>query len=221
MTLRSILETAGAIALALTATGLAIERRHAYAEHLASLNAAALADSTHRQDVGNLEVAHRQAEQLKVALDARTHDKNALGTALANLAVRFSTLQATTEGTVARDTTTAGFIVQGRLDALDSLGVAVDAHVVASFIPAPRAVWAWQIERAPLDLTVDFACQRDTAVTHVTGPRWAAVDISKAVQRPDICNPPPTALGLFAFKLPSLPVAGLLVVTGYILGRVF
>jgi hypothetical protein len=219
VTLRGALEVVAAVAISVEGFAAWRLQRAAYAEHLARLNAAAVADSTHHRDVGALEVARREAEQAHVQLDQKTHEAKLVGTALVNLAIRFGQMQAHTTGTVTSDSN--GFVVHGQLDARDTAGLRVDATALVHYGPPTSAQWAWVVDRSPLLLSVDFGCHQDTALAHVTGPRWAGVDITRAVQRPDICNPPPRILGAFAFQLPSLPVGAAILGLGYALGRIF
>jgi len=222
MTLRSMAELVGGVALAATAVGLQLERNAMRAEHLAGLNAAAAADTTQHRLVGQLEVARRQAEQLHVTLDAKTHESNDRGVALANLRVQFDSVARDTSGTVEPDTVAGlvGLRAEGMLNAWDSAGVNVHASVNVIGVGAgnPSANWHWALQRRPLDLTADFSCRRDTALVHVTGPAWAKVDVVHGVLDPAICNPPPRWNPL-SFQLPSLPVAGALLLVGYVLHR--
>jgi hypothetical protein len=219
---RAVAEIIGAVVLLGTAGRLELARRAAYQERLAALNQAAVADTTAHRAVGDLAVARRQVEQVQVQLTAKTHESNTRGVALAALQVSFDSLTADTTGTATTDTTAGlvGLRAEGVLDAADSAGIKVEAVVSVLGVGAgnPTAHWHWALQRSPLDLTIDFACRRDTAVVHVTGPPWARTDITKAIQQPEICNPPPR-YGLFSFRLPSVPVAGGLLLLGWLLHR--
>lgn len=193
-------------------------RRAAYDEHLNALNITARGDSTRHALEGDLAVARRQAEQLTVSLDQQAHDAQEKGVALAQLKVQFVALARQTMGVVTQPTPSVLRVV-GHLDVLDSLGVAVRAQAdITVTPPPPTAAWTWSVDRAPLLLTIDFSCHRDTALVHVAGPRWSQTDVTKAVQDPSICNPRPH-FGLFAIKLPSVPVAAALVALGWVLHR--
>jgi hypothetical protein len=222
VTVRAVAEIIGAVVLFGAAGRLELARRAAYQEKLAALNLAAERDTTLHRSFGDLASARRQAEQLQVSLNAKTHESHERGVALADLQVKFDSLDADTTGTVTPDTLAGlvGLRAEGELDAWDSAGVRVHAlvNVVGVGAGNPSAHWHWALQRSPLDLTIDFACRRDTALVHVTGPPWAHTDITKAIQQPDICNPPPS-YGLFSFRLPSVPVAGGLLLLGWLLHR--
>jgi hypothetical protein len=198
-----------------------LQQQHLYAAKLAGLNAAAQRDTTTRILLGAFAASRRQVQQLAVALDRRTHERDERGVALTHLTLRFDSLTQVTRGDAHSDL--AGLLtLTGSLDAWDTAGVRVRATADAVIDTArghpitTASTWTWALERRPFELTVDFSCRRDTALVHVAGPPWAATTVDHAVQRADVCNPPPR-WHPFALKLPSVPVATVLVLLGWVL----
>lgn len=220
--------TIAAAGVALSAMAYAgILRREVYREHLAGLNAAARADSTHHVLLRDLAVARREAEQVRVDLDKRTHERDEAGVALANLDVQFKAVSGRTYGTASSGTMPGTVHLAGAYDAWEQAGVRVTAAVDVAILTSMQApgvakdsqvLWDWTVARRPLELAVDFSCRRDTALVHVIGPTWASVDVARAVQSPTVCNPPPRAWQPFAFTMPSLPVFAVIAGAAAVLG---
>jgi hypothetical protein len=216
VTPRDIAEAVGALVLAFVLVAWQVDRRRAYAAHLADLNAAAERDTTIHYLRDTLGVSRRQAQQLKVDLDQATHDKNERGAALVQLSVVLANIHLEREGTTVAVPDGLRLTSQ-----VDTAGVHARADVQLTLIPAPaRALWVWDVRRDPIGLTVDFSCRGDTALAHVVGPTWASIGITRAVQSPQFCNPPPRWNPL-AFQLPSLPVAAVLILGGVLVGKAF
>lgn len=217
-----------ALLLIVIAQGIAIYRgrRALYDANLAAANERARHDRTRVRLSGQVLVAERRAAQTRVQLDAALrrpgrNDQLGVGVAIGKKVVVDSARAA-----VAVDTGKVPVVaIEAKLDARDSLGVFVNVHTdlfgVAAVAPAPQAWTRFEVTREPLLLDVSLSCERtehgNDAVVQVSGPRWAALDITEPQVEAEVCNPKPPAWRPFQIKAPSLPVAGGLVVVGWIL----
>jgi hypothetical protein len=161
-------------------------------------------------------VARRVAFQTEVELREAFQDTvERVAHAAARIRIERDSLQVELEGERAEKDTAGTVTAKGRLDARDSLGIAVSATVA---IPRDllKPIWSWRLWRDPIPLELALSCEEDLAVAQLAGPPWARLAIDSVAQDPDICLPAPD-LGWnpFRFELPSLPWAIVLVAIGY------
>jgi len=187
-------------------------------EQLAAANARAAADTSRHRVEGQLAIATRLAFQRSVELAAAVREKGKVGQSAVRLRLEGDSLRRELAGRVLPTTDTAAHqvVAVGELDARDTLGIRAAARVTVSDVtpgPRPLALFAWTLERAPAPLEVSLSCQGRDAVADVTGPRWLPITIDQAVQSPEVCNPPPR-WEPFSVRLPSVPVALVLIGAG-------
>ncbi len=64
-----------------------------------------------------------------------------------------------------------------------------------------------------------FTRRDSQAVAQLSGPRLLPLELDSIAQIEEICNPPvPPVWKPFAFEMPSLPAAGVLLAGGFLLG---
>jgi len=215
----------GALVLIVVVQGVAIYRAHRalYDANLAAANERAAGDRTRNRLVGQVLVAERLAGQLRVDLEVAHRRPGLVPQVGVGVAIGGKTVIDTSAATVTADTAT--LVLESRLDARDSLGVSVAIHSEVSGLARPAApptAWTrFEVTREPLRLDVSLSCQRAAhgadAVVQVSGPRWAAIDITRPEVQPEVCNPRPPAWHPFEIKVPSVPVAGGLLLVGWLL----
>lgn len=198
-------------------------RRALYDARLAAANERAAGDRTRNRLVGQVLVAERLARQARVDLGDAQRRPGLAPQAAVGVAIVGKKVTVTVAATAAIDTAT--LVIESTFDGRDSLGVSVAIHSEVHGVAAvgPRTSWTrFDVAREPLTLTTSLSCEARPgaaadAVMQVSGPRWASIDVLAPQVAPGVCNPRPPAWRPFQIQAPSLPVAGGLVLVGWVL----
>jgi hypothetical protein len=202
---------------------LYLGRRALWEARVATANAKAERDTTRAHLVGRLLVSERLAQQLEVKLTAAQRRPGLAPQVAAGIAIAGKKVIETAPATAVVDT--AVLVIESKFDGRDTLGVFISTHSEVAglaFRPpvAPPTVWTrFDVTREPFLLEASVSCDRHDAVVQVSGPRWAAIDLTRPRVDPEICNPKPPAWRPFSFKAPGLPVVAALVGLGYLLAK--
>lgn len=200
---------------------LVLEARNARAERDTSVSAVRTLRTAEGEVVRR--VTSRLAEEHRIALDDLTRqlvtERRSRVALDARVAVLRQELQRVNPVIVTMDSGTA--VVRDSVDLTDSMGVA--AAVEVRVARGDSGTWgagtvAWRVYRIPFTMTAVLTCEQVNARLVLEGPPWLPTTVDRVQVDDRVCLLP-SGWHPFRLEVPSLPTAFVLVVVGYLVGK--